>query len=422
MQAYVKRDTYLNRLIVRRNNNMVKAITGPRRAGKSFLLIPIFKDYLLEQGVQKDHIISISFDIEDEDTPRELLDREKLKEYLYSRIISKTEPYYVFLDEIQEVENFEKIVNGLNNRPNVDVYITGSNSKFLSNDIITIFRGRSDEVNIMPFTFKEFCQDRQESVGELWKEYYTFGGLPALRMMPTYEQKTSYLQRLWKKTYLDDVVERHHVENREALEAITDALCSSVGSLTNTSRITNTLASVRKIKISDDTVSKYIGYLEEAFLFNEAKRYNIKGNKYYENIKKYYSVDVGLRNVRLNYRQLEQTHLMENIIFNELLHRGYVVDVGVIEARVMKNGKSEYKQYEVDFIATNGNEKYYIQSAYELSSDTKREQELNSLNRIDDSFQKIVIVKDDIMPYRDEKGIYFTGLFQFLMSDKIVAI
>lgn len=422
MQEYVKRDTYLNRLIVRRNNNMVKAITGPRRAGKSFLLNPIFKDYLLEQGVQEDHIISISFDIEDEDTPRELLDREKLKEYLYSRIISKTEPYYVFLDEIQEVENFEKIVNGLNNRPNVDVYITGSNSKFLSNDIITIFRGRSDEVNIMPFTFKEFCQDRQESVGELWKEYYTFGGLPALRMMPTYEQKTSYLQRLWKKTYLDDVVERHHVENREALEAITDALCSSIGSLTNTSRITNTLASVRKIKISDDTVSKYIGYLEEAFLFNEAKRYNIKGNKYYENIKKYYSVDVGLRNVRLNYRQLEQTHLMENIIFNELLHRGYVVDVGVIEARVMKNGKSEYKQYEVDFIATNGNEKYYIQSAYELSSDTKREQELNSLNRIDDSFQKIVIVKDDIMPYRDEKGIYFTGLFQFLMSDKIVAI
>ena len=422
MQAYVKRDTYLNRLIVRRNNNMVKAITGPRRAGKSFLLNPIFKDYLLEQGVQEDHIISISFDIEDEDTPRELLDREKLKEYLYSRIISKTEPYYVFLDEIQEVENFEKIVNGLNNRPNVDVYITGSNSKYLSNDIITIFRGRSDEVNIMPFTFKEFCQDRQESVGELWKEYYTFGGLPALRMMPTYEQKTSYLQRLWKKTYLDDVVERHHVENRDALEAITDALCSSVGSLTNTSRITNTLASVRKIKISDDTVSKYIGYLEEAFLFNEAKRYNIKGNKYYENIKKYYSVDVGLRNARLNYRQLEQTHLMENIIFNELLHRGYVVDVGVIEARVMKNGKSEYKQYEVDFIATNGNEKYYIQSAYELSSDTKREQELNSLNRIDDSFQKIVIVKDDIMPYRDEKGIYFIGLFQFLMSDKIVAI
>ena len=318
MKAYVKRDAYLNRLIVRRNNNMVKAVTGPRRAGKSFLLNPIFKDYLLKQGVPEDHIISISFDIEDDETPQELLDREKLKEYLYSRIVSKTEPYYVFLDEIQEVENFEKIVNGLNNRPNVDVYVTGSNSKFLSNDITTIFRGRSDEVNILPFTFKEFCQGRQEPVSELWKEYYTYGGLPALRMMPTYEQKTSYLQRLWKKTYLDDVVERHHVENREALEAIADALCSSVGSLTNTTRITNTLASVRKIKITDDTVAKYIGYLEEAFLFNEAKRYNIKGNKYYENIKKYYSVDIGLRNARLNYRQLEQTHLMENIIFNEL--------------------------------------------------------------------------------------------------------
>lgn len=420
MEAYVKRNTYLNRLIVRRDNGLVKAITGLRRAGKSFLLNPIYKEYLLGQGVPEDHIISISFDIEDEDTPQELLDREKLKEYLYSRIVSKTESYYVFLDEIQEVDGFERIVNGLNNRPNVDVYITGSNSKFLSNDIITIFRGRSDEVNIMPFTFKEFCQDRQESINELWKEYYTYGGLPALRKMPSYEQKISYLQRLWKKTYLNDVVERHHVENREALEAIVDVLCSSVGSLTNTTRITNSLASIRRIKISDDTVAKYIGYLEEAFLFNEAKRYNIKGNKYYENIKKYYSVDVGLRNARLNYRQLEPTHLMENIIFNELLHRGYAVDVGVIEQRVMKEGKSEYRQYEVDFIATNGNDKYYLQSAYALSDDDKREQELNSLKRIDDSFQKIVIVKDDIMPYRDESGIYFIGLFQFLMSDAII--
>ena len=420
MEAYVKRDTYLNRLIVRRDNGLVKAVTGPRRAGKSFLLNPIFKDYLLEQGIPEDHIISISFDVEDEDTPQELLDREKLKEYLYSRITSKTEPYFIFLDEIQEVDGFEKIVNGLNNRPNVDVYITGSNSKFLSHDIITIFRGRSDEVNIMPFTFKEFCQDRTETINELWKEYYTYGGLPALRKMPTYEQKITYLQRLWKKTYLDDVVERHHVENREALEAIADALCSSIGSLTNTSRITNTLASVRKIKITDDTVAKYISYLEEAFLFNEAKRYNIKGNKYYENIKKYYSVDVGLRNARLNYRQLEQTHLMENVIFNELLNRGFTVDVGVVELREKKDGKLEYKQYEVDFIAANGNEKYYIQSAYEMSGDEKREQELKSLKRIDDSFQKIVIVKDDIMPYRDEKGIYYTGLFQFLMNDKML--
>ena len=420
MEEYVKRDVYLNRLIVRRDNNLIKAITGPRRAGKSFLLDPIFKDYLLSQGVPEDHIISVSFDIEDDETPQELLNREKLKEYLYSQITSKTEHYYVFLDEIQEVEGFERIVNGLNKRPNVDVYITGSNSKFLSQEINTIFRGRSDEVNIMPFTFKEFCQGRNETVHELWKEYYTYGGLPALRKMPTAEQKIAYLQRLWNKTYLDDVVDRHHVENREALEAITDALCSAVGSLTNTTRITNTLESVRKIKITDDTVAKYIGYLEEAFLFKEAKRFNIKGNKYYENIKKYYSVDVGLRNARLNYRQLEQTHLMENVIFNELLYRGYTVDVGVIETREMKDGKSEYHQYEIDFIAANGNEKYYIQSAYELPTETKREQELQSLKRIDDSFQKIVIVKDDIMPYRDEKGIFYTGLFQFLSSDKLL--
>ena len=420
MNTYVKRDTYLNRLIVRRDNGQVKAITGPRRAGKSFLLDPIYKDYLLGQGVPEDHIISISFDIEDEDTPQELLDRDKLKEYLYSRIKSDTDSYYVFLDEIQEVDGFEKIVNGLNKRANVDVYITGSNSRFLSNDIITIFRGRSDEVNVMPFNFLEFCQDRKESISELWKEYYTYGGLPALRKMPTAEQKTTYLQKLWNKTYLDDIIERHHVENREALEAITDALCSAVGSLTNTTRITNILESVRKIKISDDTVAKYIGYLEEAFLFSEAKRYNIKGNKYYENIKKYYSVDVGLRNARLNYRQLEQTHLMENVIFNELLYRGYSVDVGVVEHRVMKDLKSEYKQYEVDFIATDGNEKYYIQSAFEIESESKREQELNSLKRIDDSFQKIVIVKDDIMPYRDNNGIYFVGLFQFLDSDKMI--
>ncbi len=420
MDVIVKRDIYLERLIVRRDNGQIKAITGPRRCGKSFLLDPIYRNYLLEQGVPEDHIISISFDAEDDSTPSELLDREKLKGYLYSRITSEEEAYYIFLDEIQEVEGFERIVNGLNKRPNVDVYITGSNSKFLSREINTIFRGRTDEVNLLPFTFKEFCQGREESENELWREYYTYGGLPALRKMKTVQQKTTYLQTLWKKTYMDDVVDRHNVENRDALEAIADALSTSVGSLTNTTRITNTLASVRKIKITDDTVSKYIGYMEEAFLFSEARRYNIKGNKYYENIKKFYSVDVGLRNARLNYRQLEPTHLMENVIYNELIHRGYAVDVGVVEHRVMKDGKSKYKQYEVDFIASDGNEKYYIQSAYEIPDDDKREQELNSLLRIEDSFQKIVIVKDDIMPYRDNHGIYFVGLFQFLKGKSLI--
>lgn len=416
MNAYVKRETYLNRLIVRRNNGQIKAITGPRRSGKSFLLDPIYRNYLLEQGVPEDHIISITFDVEDDNTPPELLDHDKLKSYLYSRITNEDEEYYVFLDEIQEVKGFERIVNGLNKRPNIDVYITGSNSKFLSHDIITIFRGRSDEVNVIPFTFNEFCQGRDESRDELWKEYYTYGGLPALRKMPTAEQKTTYLQKLWKKTYLDDVIERHNLENRDALEAIADVLCSSIGSLTNISRITNTLSSVRKIKISDDTVSKYVEYLEDAFLFYEARRYNIKGGRYYENIKKYYSVDVGLRNARLNYRQQELAHIMENIIYNELIFRGYTVDVGVVEHRVMKDGKSEYRQYEVDFIAVNGNDKYYLQSAFEISDEDKRQQELNSLTRIDDSFQKIVIVKDDIVPYRDNHGILFTGLFDFLNS------
>ena len=285
VRQYIQRDSYLQKLIVRKDNGEVKVITGPRRSGKSFLLDPIYKDYLIGKGVPEDHIISVSFDIEDEDTPKELLDREKLKEYLYSRIESQDEPYYVFLDEIQEVTDFERIVNGLNKRANVDVYVTGSNSKFLSSDINTLFRGRGDEVNVRPLTFKEFMQGRSEPVSELWKEYYTYGGLPALSKMPTAEQKIAYLQRLWRKTYIDDVVERHHVENREALEAIADALCSSIGSLTNTTKVTNILSGVQHIKISDDTVAKYIGYLEDAFLFTEAKRFNIKGNKYYENIK-----------------------------------------------------------------------------------------------------------------------------------------
>ena len=371
------------------------------------------------QGGPEDHIISISFDIEDENTPKELLDRDKLKEYLYSRITCNEDSYYVFLDEIQEVDDFERIVNGLNKRDNVDVYVTGSNSKFLSSDINTLFRGRGDEVSVRPFTFKEFIQGRSEPVNELWKEYYTYGGLPALRKMPTPEQKIAYLQRLWKKTYIDDVVERHHVENREALEAIADALCSSIGSLTNTTKITNILSSVRHIKITDDTVAKYIGYLEDAFLFTEARRYNIKGNKYYENIKKYYSVDLGLRNARLNFRQQEISHIMENVIFNELVCRGYAVDVGVVEHRKKVDDQYKYFQYEVDFIATNGSDKYYIQSAFEMSTEEKKEQELNSLTRIGDSFRKIVIEGADILSYTDDKGIQHMGLFQFLQNDSL---
>lgn len=416
MGRYIQRETYLRQLTDRMGNGEVKIITGPRRSGKSWLLNRIFKDYLLEQGVAEDNIIIVSFDMDDDEETGDLTDRQALKSYLYSRITDDTTPYYIILDEVQEVEGFEKLVNGLNARDNVDVYITGSNSHFLSSDVKTIFRGRGDEVKVWPFSFREFCTDRTEPVSELWKEYYTYGGMPGLLRQRTSEQKVAYLQRLWNKTYLDDVIERHKVKNREALSALADALCSSVGSLTNPNRISNVMRSVQNTKIDSETVSNYIGYLEEAFLFEGAKRYNIKGNKYFESIKKYYSVDVGLRNAKLNFRQQEITHIMENVIYNELRMRGFAVDVGVVEAREMRNGKSEYIQYEIDFIASNGRDKYYIQSAFSLDSEEKRQQELRSLLKVDDSFQKIVITGSDIAAYTDDKGIRFMGLFQFLLS------
>lgn len=420
MKTYINRQIYLQKLIDRRDNGEIKIITGSRRCGKSWLLKKIYYDYLLANGVNKKNIICVSFDTDDEKSKDDLTDSKILKDYLYSKIISDEENYYVFLDEIQLLKDFERIVNGLNSKDNVDVYVTGSNSKLLSNDINTIFRGRGDEIRVYPLSFKEFCTDRTENVSELWKEYYTYGGMPALLNKKTSEQKISYLQRLWQKTYIDDVVERNNIKVRQALEAVVDSLCSSIGSLTNPNRIANTLNSVQHIKIGSEAVNSYLQYLEDAFLFSGARRYNIKGRKYYDSIKKYYSVDVGLRNARLNFRQQEITHIMENVVYNELLIRGYLVDVGVVEARTLVNGKQTYNQYEVDFIATNGMEKYYIQSAYALSDEDKREQELNSFKRIDDSFQKIVIIADDIATYSNERGIVFMGLFQFLKNDKIM--
>lgn len=416
MAQYVQRETYLRQLIDRKDNGEVKIITGPRRCGKSWLLNRIYKDYLLQNGVTEDQIIIVSFDTDDEEERGDLTDRQALKSYLYSRITSKDTPYYIILDEVQEVDGFEKIVNGLNEKDNIDVYITGSNSHFLSSDIKTIFRGRGDEVRVWPFSFKEFCTNRTEPVSELWKEYYTYGGMPGLLRQRTPEQKVAYLQRLWNKTYIDDVVERHHIKNREALSALADALCSSVGSLSNPNRIANVMKSVQKVDIDQETVANYIRFLEEAFLFEGAKRYNVKGNKYYESIKKYYAVDIGLRNAKLNFRQQEITHIMENVIYNELRMRGLAVDVGVIESREMRDGKSQYIQYEIDFIANNGTEKYYIQSAFALDTEEKRQQELNSLLKISDSFRKIVIVGTDIAEYTDNNGIRYMGIFQFLLT------
>lgn len=415
MAQYVQRESYLRQLIDRKDNGEVKIITGPRRSGKSWLLNRIYKDWLLQTGIAEDQIIIVSFDTDEEENG-DLTDRQTLKAYLYSRISSDSIPYYIILDEVQEVEGFEKIVNGLNDRDNVDVYITGSNSLFLSSDIKTIFRGRGDEVRVWPFSFKEFCIDRTEPVSELWKEYYTYGGMPGLLRQRTPEQKVAYLQRLWNKTYLDDVVDRHHVKNREALSALADALCSSVGSLTNPNRVANVMKSVQQVKIDQETVANYISYLEEAFLFEGASRFNIKGNKYYESIKKYYSVDIGLRNAKLNFRQQEITHIMENVIYNELRMRGFAVDVGVVESREMRDGKLQYIQYEIDFIANNGTEKYYIQSAFAIDTEEKRLQELNSLLKISDNFRKIVIEGNDIAEYTDDHGIRHMGLFQFLLS------
>ena len=430
MVQYIQRETYLQQLVNRMNNGEVKIVTGPRRSGKSWLLNRIFKDYLLAKGVPEENIIIVSFDVDDEEEHGDLTDRQALKSYLYSRIVSEEAPYYIILDEVQEVEGFEKIVNGLNAKDNIDVYITGSNSHFLSSDIKTIFRGRGDEIRVYPFSFKEFCTNRSEPVSELWKEYYTYGGMPGLLRQRTPEQKVAYLQRLWNKTYIDDVVERHNIKNREALSALANALCSSVGSLTNSNRVSNILQSVQKVKIDPNTVAKYIGYLEEAFLFEGALRFNIKGNKYYESIKKYYAVDVGLRNAKLNFRQQEVTHIMENVIYNELRMRGFTVDVGVIEARerlrvgeqgsgTIRNEKMEYIQYEIDFIANNGTDKYYIQSAFTLDTEEKKQQELKSLLKIDDSFRKIVIVGNDIAEYTDDKGIRYIGLFQFLLKSLV---
>ena len=412
---YIKREIYLNKLIARRDNGEVKVITGPRRSGKSWLLSHVYYDFLLEQGVPADHIIALSFDQDDENMRDDLLDVKALKAYLYEHIVDDSN-YYLMLDEIQDVVGFERLVNGLNAKPNVDVYVTGSNSHLLSSDINTIFRGRGDEVHVYPLSFGEFCTNRTEPINELWKEYYTYGGLPGLRNHASAEQKVNYLQRLWKKTYLADVIERHKLRNEDLLENLADVLCSAVGSLNNPTKLANTIQSVKQMKSDRNTIEKYISYLEDAFLFESVKRYDIKGKRYFESIKKYYSVDIGLRNARLNFRQQELTHIMENIIYNHLRIFGYLVDVGVVEVREMKDSKQQQIQYEVDFIATNGQEKYYIQSAYRIDDESKREQELQSLKRIDDSFHKMVIVGDDIASWTDDNGITYIGLFQFLKN------
>ena len=408
----IKRDLYLNKLIERKENDMIKVITGIRRCGKSYLLFNIYYNYLLSIGIDKSRIIKIELDNEQFE---DLYNPKNLGTYIREKI-KDNDMYYVFLDEVQFVNGFEKVLNGLNRISNLDIYVTGSNSKFLSTDILTEFRGRGDEVRVFPLTFSEFASAFEGSVEDAWKEFFTYGGLPLILSKKNDEQKSKYLNDLFEKVYLADIIDRNHLQKDNVLEAIVNMLASSVGSLTNPSKIANTFESNGIKGVSDKTISLYINYLMEAFMINKVQRYDIKGKRYISTPSKYYFSDIGLRNARLNFRQQEENHIMENIIYNELLARGLNVDVGVVEHSVINNGKSMRKQLEVDFVCNQGNKRYYIQSAFSIPDEKKMNQEKNSLIRIKDSFKKIIVVKDNIKLWRNEDGILVIGIQEFLLN------
>ena len=405
----IKRDYYLQKLIDRKENHLIKIITGIRRCGKSYLLNHIFKNYLLETGVKENHIIMVSLDDDDNES---LLDVHNLNTYIKSQI-KDDDLHYVLLDEIQLVEGFESLLNGLLRKENLDVYVTGSNSKFLSSDIITEFRGRGDEIRVYPLSFSEFYSAYEGSKEDAWQEYYTYGGLPLVLSYKNEIDKMAYLENQRKNVYLNDVIERNNIQNEQDLYTIVEILSSSVGSLTNPLKLANTFKSNNKnTSITDKTIYNYLNYLEDAFLIESTKRYDVKGKKYIETPKKYYFTDIGIRNSFLNFRQQEENHLMENIIYIELKRRGFSVDVGVVEVR----DKSGQKKLEIDFVANRGNNRYYIQSALTIDSKEKREQEERSLINTNDFFRKIIIVKDNIKRWRDEKGIVIMGIVDFLLD------
>lgn len=423
----ISRDKYLNDLIIRKGNGMIKVITGIRRCGKTYLVFNLFVRHLLESGVDSNHIISLALD---EHENRRYRDPDALYAYVRERIADDPGPYYVLLDEIQyaisekELKNRDEppalygVLNGLLRRRNVDVYVTGSNSKLLSTDVMTEFRGRGDEVRIHPLAFSEFMRGFDGDRYAGWAEYVMYGGLPALLSMRTPEQKVKYLTDLFAEVYIADVVERNHLSKSQELEDLVNVLASSVGSFTNPSRIEATFRSAMKSGLDADTIKRYIGYLEDAFLVSEAVRFDVKGRRYIGTPKKYYWEDVGLRNARLGFRQVEENHIMENVIFDELRARGFSVDVGTVEKRTKVNGRDERQSLEVDFVANLGYRRYYIQSAFRMDDDAKREQEKRSLREIDDSFRKIVIVRDTVRPYMDDDGILIMGLFDFLLDPR----
>ena len=409
----IKRDYYLNKLIAKQHNGLIKVVTGMRRCGKSYLLFNLFKDYLIENNVAADHIIEVAFDSFEN---IKYCDPEVLYPFIKEQIVDK-EQYYIILDEIQLLGQFESVLNGLMRIPNVDVYVTGSNAKFLSKDIITEFRGRGDEMHMNPLSFSEFMSVYNGNKYDGWNDYILYGGLPSVVQLHNSEQKIEYLKNIFEETYINDIIGRHKVKNRAELEELLNILSSAIGSLTNPRKLEDTFKSVKQVTISAKTINNYLGYLCDSFLITAAHRYDIKGRKYIGSPMKYYFSDIGLRNARINFRQLEETHTMENVIYNELLSRGYNVDVGVVTIQQRDSaGKMMRKQLEVDFVCNKGSKRYYIQSAYSMPTAEKMEQEQRSLVKIDDSFKKIIITKDTPTPTYNEAGILVMNVYDFLLN------
>ncbi len=410
----IKRDFYLNKLILKKQNGMVKVVTGIRRCGKSYLLFELFKRHLLESGVAEDHIIEMVFDSFKNIKYR---DPDVLDPFIREQIVDQS-MYYILLDEVQLLEEFESVLNGLMRIPNADVYVTGSNARFLSKDIITEFRGRGDQLHIEPLSFAEFMSVYDGNKYDGWNDYLLYGGLPPVVLLPTAEQKMELLRSLFSETYINDIVGRHRIRNKSEMEELIDILSSAIGSLTNPKKLSDTFQSVKHVKISQNTIKNYIEYLEDAFLISEAVRYDIKGKRYINTPKKYYFTDLGLRNARINYRQIEETHSMENVIYNELIRRGFNVDVGVVTVNQKdKNGTSIRKFLEVDFVCNKASKRYYIQSAFSMPDREKREQEQNSLLHINDSFKKIIITKDAPGTWYTEEGVLIISIYDFLLKE-----
>lgn len=412
----INRDYYLNQLVSAKNNGMIKIVTGLRRSGKSYLLFKLFYEKLIADGVSENHIIKIALD------DLEYAEfREKIALYKHVKSqLTDSDMYYVLLDEIQLVEGFEEVLNSFLHISNIDVYVTGSNSRFLVKDVVTEFRGRGCEIRVYPLSFKEFYSIRNDDFMTSCTEYFTYGGLPLVASMKSHKEKSDYLSNLFSTVYLNDVIDRYKIRNKTEFEELLNVLSSSIGSLTNPVKMQNTFKTKEKSTITNKTITSYINYLEDAFLIQTSERFDIKGRKYIGANKKYYFTDLGLRNARLNFRQIEETHIMENIIYNELKMRGYDVDVGVVEYNSKdKNGKSFKTQLECDFVANLGSKRIYVQSALSVGTAEKLAQEENSLLRISDSFRKVIIQKDPVIAHYDDNGIYIIGLEQFLLGEEI---